>query len=170
MIRPNPISGALAVLLLTVSVASAQNISNRETADTTPDSDLPREVAGQGSDLLSAFHGLDRLPMLANAICRRSRGRTGMPVILSSEIDIETMQAGDFRVITQSGEEGVMHCASVLPATDPGELRTVLLIGDLGPADTDPPVNVEIIGHLHSIDGALDYRGANLGVTHLNQP
>ena len=55
MIRPNPISGALAVLLLTVSVASAQNISNRETADTTPDSDLPREVAGQGSDLLSAF-------------------------------------------------------------------------------------------------------------------
>ena len=116
---------------------------------------------------MSAFHGLDALPLLANVICRGSRGYGGMPVIFSTEIDLETMQAGDFRVVGQSGEAEPLHCVSVPPATDPGELRTVLLIGDLGPPDTDPPVSVEIVGHLTSMDGALDFRGATIAVTAL---
>ncbi|NOD36665.1 MULTISPECIES: hypothetical protein [unclassified Ruegeria] len=90
-----------------------------------------------------------------------------MPVIFSTEIDLETMQAGDFRVVTKSGQTGTMHCVSVLPAIDPGELRTVLLIGDFGNASEDPPVEVDVIGHLHSIDGRLDYRGATVAVTPL---
>ncbi len=155
------------VVLATTSVASAQNISNRETSDTTPDTGLPSEAGGRTAELLSAFHGLDRLPLIANLICRRSRGNGGMPVIFATEIDIETMQAGDFEVTRASGEKGPLHCVSVLPATDPGELRTVLLIGQLGPADSDPPVSVEIVGHLHSMDGTLDYKGATFGVTPL---
>ncbi|MEX0286692.1 MAG: hypothetical protein AB3N23_18955 [Paracoccaceae bacterium] len=143
------------------------NISNRDLIDTTADAQLPREVDGRSAELLSAFHGLDALPRLANAICRGSAGFAGMPVIFSTEIDISTMQAGDFRVTTRSGQIGTLHCASVLPATDPGELRTVLLIGDLGPSDTDPPVSVEIVGHLHSIDGTLDFRGAKIGTVPL---
>ncbi|MCA0873938.1 hypothetical protein LCL97_24195 [Seohaeicola saemankumensis] len=90
-----------------------------------------------------------------------------MPVIFSTEIDINTMQAGDFEVTTRSGQIGTMHCVSVLPATDPGELRTVLLIGDLGLSDSDPPVSVEIVGHLHSIDGTLDFRGAKVATVPL---
>ncbi|CAD0186138.1 hypothetical protein RUESEDTHA_03043 [Ruegeria sp. THAF57] len=140
------------------------NISNRDLSDTTVDAGLPREANGQSAELLSAFHGLDALPRVSNVICRGSEGNTGMPVIFSTEIDISTMQAGDFRVTTQSGAIGTMHCASVLPATDPGELRTVLLIGQLGPADSDPPVRVDIIGHLHSIDGTIDFRGASAPV------
>lgn len=60
-----------------------------------------------------------------------------------------------------------MHCVSVLPATDVGELRTVLLIGDLGDPETDPPVRVEIAGHLHSADRLRDYKGAAVEVTPL---
>ncbi|WP_419741005.1 hypothetical protein [Ruegeria sp.] len=94
----------------------------------------------------------------------QSEGNTGMPVIFSTEIDISTMQAGDFKVTTRSGASGKMHCASVLPATDPGELRTVLLIGQLGPAESDPPVRVDVVGHLQSIDGTLDFQGASASV------
>ncbi len=144
--------------------AWTDNISNRELSDTTKDTELPRQLNGQSAELLSAFHGLDALPRLANAICRGSEGYAGMPVVFSTEIDITTMQAGDFEVMTRSGEIGKMHCVSVLPATDPGELRTVLLIGQLGSSHTDPPVSVEIIGHLHSIDGALDFQGAKVSV------
>ncbi len=140
------------------------NISNRDLFDTTPDAGLPREMNGQSAKLLSAFHGLDALPRVSNVICRGSEGNTGMPVIFSTEIDIATMQAGDFKVTTRSGASGKMHCASVLPATDPGELRTVLLIGQLGPAESDPPVRVDVVGHLQSIDGILDFQGASVSV------
>ena len=154
-------------MVLMASAAAARNISNRETTDTTPDAGLPRSANGKSADLLTAFHGLDALPRLSNVICRGSRGFVGMPVIFATEIDIETMQAGDFRVTLQSGAMGTMHCASVLPATDPGELRTVLLIGDLGNSETDPPVSVEIVGNIHSMDGKMTYRGASVGVVPL---
>ncbi len=90
-----------------------------------------------------------------------------MPVIFSTEIDHTTLLAGDFRVVTASGAAGQMHCVTLLPATDAGELRTVLLVGEFGDAETDPPVKVEIAGHLRSIDGALDFRGAEVAVTPL---
>ncbi len=162
--------GLIAATLITTfapGAVSAQNISNREATDTTPDAGLPAQADGLSAELLSAFHGLEALPLIANLICRGSRGKGGMPVILSTEVDIETMQAGDFQVTKQSGETGQMHCASVLPATDPGELRTILLIGDFGDADTDPPVSVEVVGHLHSIDNSLDFRGTSIPVTPL---
>lgn len=88
-------------------------------------------------------------------------------MIFSTEIDHTTMQAGDFRVTTASGAVGQMQCVTLLPATDGGELRTVLLVGEFGDAETDPPVSVEIVGHLHAIDGMLDFRGASIDVTPL---
>lgn len=58
-----------------------------------------------------------------------------------------------------------MHCASVLHANVPGELRAALLIRDFGSDSDDPPVAVEVIGHLHFIEAALDLRGAIVAVT-----
>lgn len=127
-----------------------------------------RRLAGRSAELLSAFFGLDNsLPRLSRLICRGAPGKDGMPVVFSTEIDHGTMQAGDFRVTTASGATGAMHCVTLLPATDAGELRTVLLVGEFGDARTDPPVSVEIVGHLHSIDGMLDFRGARVDVTPL---
>jgi len=142
--------------------------SNGELKDTTPDIGLPREAGGKTATLLSAFFGLDNgLFRIANNICRGAAGQDGMPVIFSSEIDHTTMQAGDFEVTKESGKTGQMHCVSLLPATDAGELRTVLLIGEFGDAKGDPPAKVKIIGNLHAIDGTRNFRGANMAVTPL---
>lgn len=144
---------------------SLADVTSLERTDTTPDAALPREIGDRSAELLSAFFGLDNaLPWLSRLICRGAPGKDGMPVIFSTEIDHTTLQAGDFRVTTASGATGDMHCVTLLPATDAGELRTVLLVGEFGDAETDPPVSVEIVGHLHSIDGQLDFRGARVDV------
>lgn len=159
------VSGTIAIMLL---VACAPDASNSSLDDTTNPAGLPREIDGARAELLSAFFGLDNsLPVLANLICRGGSGRDGMPVVFSTEIDPETMQAGDFEVVTKAGKTGTVYCASFLPSTDAGDLHTVLLIGDFGDADTDPPEQVRVTGHLHSLDGRLDYRGANVLVTPL---
>ncbi|MEM7134326.1 MAG: hypothetical protein AAF702_49100 [Chloroflexota bacterium] len=90
-----------------------------------------------------------------------------MPVIFSTEIDPETMQAGDFQVTTASGAIGSLVCVTLRPATNEGELRTVLLVGDYGSADGDPPVRVEIVGNISSIDQTLNFKGAQVDVTPL---
>ena len=63
------------------------------------------DANGRQAALLSAFFGLDdALPRFANRVfCRGAAGKDGMPVVFSHEIDVETMQAGDFRVVAASG-------------------------------------------------------------------
>jgi hypothetical protein len=160
----------LAVLFIMTLGASPSmaDITSSERADTT--SKPAHALAGDDrpAELLSAFFGLDNdLPLLARMICKEAPGRDGMPVIFSTEIDQTTMQAGDFQVMTASGNPGTVHCVTLLPATGAGELRTVLMIGEFGDAETNPPVSVEIVGHLHSIDGRLDFRDAHIDVTPL---
>lgn len=161
----------LPILLTVLTFLPTQGVADvrsREQADTTAAKGLPREAGGQAAQLLSAFFGLDNtLPLRANMICQGSRGRDGMPVIFSTEVDHTTLQSGDFLVTKKSGAKGSVHCVSFLPATDAGELRTVLLIGEFGNASSDPPARVEIAGHLHSIDGKLDFHGAAVAVTPL---
>lgn len=109
------------------------------------------DVAGEPAALLSAFFGLDNdLPFLANMLCLGASGLDGMPVVLSRTVDPETLQAEDFRIVTASGDERAPHCVTLRPAQDPGELRTVLLIGEFGNADDDPPASVQVVGDLLS--------------------
>jgi len=101
--------------------------------------------------LLSAFFGLDnKLTQRANRICRGGAGLDGMPVIFFTEIDHATLQPGDFLIMKKSGAKGYAHCATWVPATDAGELRTVLLIGEFGNADADAPARVEVAEHIPS--------------------
>ena len=113
-----------------------------------------------GSDdaggLLSAFFGLDHdLPFRANMLCLGASGMDGMPVVLSRTVDEETLQAEDFEVTTREGLKHTPHCVTLRPAQDAGELRTVLLIGEFGNADQDPPKSVHVVGDLLSdgVDG-----------------
>ena len=161
-------AAAAGIALILTGCISTADVSNLDLIDRTTDAGLPRATDAQSAELLSAFFGLDnKLPRLANVICQGAKGRDGMPVIFSTEIDPTTMQAGDFQVTLRSGSTGTMHCASLLPATDAGELRTVLLIGEFGDATSDPPARVDMIGHLRSLDGKLDYKGASAEVTPL---
>lgn len=147
----------------------AAPLTSTEQRDTTADSDLPRELDGHSAELLSAFFGLDNgLPPRSEGICRGARGADGMPVIFSHELDVDTLQPGDFRVTTASGNVGQLICVTMLPAIDPGELRTALLVGEYGSAQTDPPVTVEIVGNVHSIDNTINFKGASTEVTPLD--
>ena len=111
------------------------------------------QVSREAAALLSAFFGLDNnLPFLANRLCLGASGMDGMPVVLSRTVDPETLQAEDFRVLTVSGAEQTPHCVTLRPAQDPGELRTVLLIGEFGNADNAPPASVKVVGDLLSED------------------
>ncbi len=161
-------SGLLTLLVLPMLGCTVPH--SLEQTDTTTVLGLPRATDGGQAKLLSAFFGLDnKMPQTANAICRGAKGLDGMPVIFSTEIDHTTLQAGDFQVTKVSGTKGHVHCVSLVPATDAGELRTVLLIGEFGNADADPPARVEVTGHIYAIDRTLDFKGAAVAVTPLEQ-
>ena len=127
---------------------------------------------GETARPLSAFFGLDNaLPAGVNLLCQGAAGQDGMPVVLSHTVDAETLQPGDFRIVTQSGSERTPLCTTLRPAGDPGELRTVLLIGEFGNADDDPPAKVLVVGDLLS-DGVagepVNFRGKETDVTPLD--
>ena len=126
------------------------------------------DANGREAALLSAFFGIDNgLPRVANrGICRGAGGSDGMPVIFSHEVDVDTLQAGDFRVVAESGKVGELVCVTPAPAADIGELRTILLVGEYGSAE-DQPVSVEIVGNLLSKDGQVNFRGLKSPVTPL---
>lgn len=127
-----------------------------------------REGLDQGQ-VLNAFFGLDnKLPLLAGwRVCSGAGGKDGMPIVLDREVDVKTLEAGDFSVVTRGSTEGSVHCVTVMPAADAGEVRTVLLVGEFGSAAGDPPAAMEVTGNLISKDGKVNFRGAKVGVTPL---
>lgn len=129
-----------------------------------------QDANGRRAALLSAFFGLDdALPPVANRVfCSGAAGQDGMPVVFSHEIDVETLQAGDFRIVSESGTVGEITCVTPAPADDVGESRTVLIIGQYGTAE-DQPASVEIVGNLLSIDRQLNFRGARTTVIPLEE-
>lgn len=128
-----------------------------------------RHEDGSDAKLISAFFGLDNaLPkrVADRVICKGAGGADGMPVIFSHEIDNTTLEPGDFRVTTVSGAIGDVVCLTLAPADEPGELRTALLTGEYGGID-DQPVTVEIVGNVLSLDESINFKGARIGVTPL---
>ena len=148
----------------------------REMADstqrdtTTTDVFATQDANGRQAALLSAFFGLDdALPRFANRVfCKGAAGKDGMPVVFSHEVDVKSMQAGDFRVVAESGAVGEVTCVTPAPADDLGEIRTILMIGQFGSAD-DQPASVEIVGNLLSKDRQLNFLGARTAVTALEE-
>ena len=124
-----------------------------------------RDSEGRPAELLSAFYGLDdALPRgSGRLICEGAYLTDGMPVIFSHEIDLSTIQAGDFKVTTASGKTPAILCATLAPADDAGELCTALLAGHYGSL-TDQPVRVEIVGNILSMNRQLNFKGAKVDV------
>ena len=157
------------VVLATLCLASTSCRSEEPAPSVTP---VALDANGQSARLLSAFYGLDDgLPFRAHLLCLGAAGKDGMPIVLSHTVDEQTLAAEDFRVFTRSGAESTPFCVTLRPALDEGEGRTVLLIGEFGDADEDPPVKVEVVGDLLS-DGAtggpVNFRGTTVDVTPLD--
>ncbi len=106
--------------------------------------------------ILSAYHGLDQLPetLLGLAlICGRLvGGQDGMPVVFSIQVDARTVSADAFAVETSSGTRVTPLCATLRPAMESLERRTVLLIGPFGSA-ASPPLGVEVVRQLRDVHG-----------------
>ncbi len=126
------------------------------------------DAAGRPATLVSAFYGLDDgMPALGRlVICEDVGGKDGAPIIFSHEVDLATLEPGDFRVTTVSGAVGEITCLTLAPADDVGELRTALMIGQYGSAD-DPPASIEVVGNILSRDGSVNFKGASLSFTAL---
>jgi hypothetical protein len=80
-------------------------------------------------------------------------GLDGLPVVFSELLDPTTVDPSDFLITTASGATYTPVGATVNPAHDEGERRTVALFGQFGDADNDPPVTVSLVGDLLSVEG-----------------
>lgn len=105
------------------------------------------------SKILSAYYGLDALPAATNVLCPIAvDGEDGMPVVFSVQIDGDSVMANAFQVETASGEMVTPVCATLRPAVEILEQRTVLLAGPFG-TPTAPPLAVEVVGALEDVNG-----------------
>ena len=104
--------------------------------------------------ILSVYHGLDPIPALATRLCGLppAGGQDGMPVVFSVQINADTVSPTAFAVEIGSGEIVTPLCATLRPAVESLEQRTVLLIGSFSPEDS-LPVSVEIVEQLEDVDG-----------------
>lgn len=115
--------------------------------------------------ILSVYHGLAPLPPRATRLCGLppAAGQDGMPVTFSVQIDSDTISPTKFAVEMSSGEIVTPLCATLRPALESLEQRTILLIGSFSPGDS-LPVGVEIVQQLEDVDGnsLLGLRGGKV--------
>jgi len=166
-----PIFAVLIIFLFASAYSDAADNASYDQADTTQTTVPPSsEVQDSGVMPLSAFFGADNaFPPLANRrICEGAAGGDGMPLVFSHQLDISTLQPGDFRITRADGSTGSLVCVTPMPALDEGELRTILLIGEYGSADNQP-VKVDVVGNLLSSDGSLNFRNSSSTVIALEQ-
>ncbi len=131
---------------------------------TIPEIDYTREVK-----ILTAFFGLDNsLPRRARLLYRNAVGQDGMPLVFSHELDPTTLDGSDFEVTSLNGEKFEVEFATLRPANEKFELRTVLLIGEYGNFPDNPPISVSVIGDLMSRTGH-NLKGQSINVIPLDK-
>jgi len=90
--------------------------------------------------------------------------RNAIAIIFSHEVDIWTVQAGDFRVYMKNGDisQGANGCVSFLPLLDQATPHrpTVILSGNY----TDP-YRVEVKGNILSKDHTMNFQNVTVNVT-----
>lgn len=145
-------------LLIGVVIYYSQVVRAIQVSDRTPDIDNTREAK-----VLTAFFGLEELPMQSLLLYRKGLGKNGMPLVFSQEIDPSSLQNTDFEVYTQSGAQRSVEFVTLKPANEYFELRTVLFIGNYSDYPEDQPVEVQIVDDLLSRSGQ-NYKGQSVQV------
>ncbi len=152
---------ALAAVALAFGAAGCgqgDQTSDDDDASATTIAGLAGESGDGQSAFLSAYLGVVDLPEVLTpnleevAGCELEAHAEGLPVVVSRQVDAESLDASDFVVTTSSGRKASPTCAPLAPADDSDELQTVLLVGELGTAD-DRPARISIAGELRAVDG-----------------
>ena len=103
--------------------------------------------------ILSAYYGLNELPVAANALCgTMAAGQDGLPVVFSTQLNGDTVSPEAFVVETADGDVVTPVCATLRPATEPLERGTVLLAGPFGTPEAQPR-GVAVVGGLEDTEG-----------------
>lgn len=125
----------------------------------------PHELVKQDT-LMSAFFGLDNA--LPSLLCNQPGSLLdGMPVNFRFPLDSSSLSETDFEVVDSHGNIHIPMCATLAPANEYGENRTVLLLGEFGTSVTNPPVKVGIVDDLFTID-TLSGESACSAIINLN--
>ena len=126
------------LLLLVLFGCSKDNRDNSQ-------GDIPQDT------IVSAFFGLDNV--LPGLLCNQPGSQLdGMPVNFKFPLDVSSLSETDFEVVDRLGNIHTPNCVSLAPANENGENRSVLLLGEFGTADTNPPVEVRVVGDLFTTD------------------
>lgn len=144
--------GAFLLVLAACEDAAPPAATPPPAPTTTPTTPAP--AAEASARILSAYHGLDKLPAPILRLCplTRSFREDGMPVTFSVRLKDDTVKPEAFAVKTASGEVVTPRCATLRPADEQLENRTVLLAGTFGTPEA-PPKAVEIVGDLQDVQG-----------------
>ena len=148
----------IVVILVATVFIYASYVRRVKLSDSIPEIDKTREAK-----VLTAFFGLDELPLQSLLLYRNGIGKNGMPLVFSQELDPSTLDATDFEVTTENGEKFQVEFVTLKPANEEFELRTVLFIGEYGIHPDNPPVSVQIIGDLLSRSGQ-NHKGQSVNV------
>jgi hypothetical protein len=154
--------------VLLAGCSSSIKLANYDMEDSSEAEFFSTSSMKDSPDLLSAFFGFDsEAPTISSFfVCRGAAGKDASPVIFPYEVNLETLQAGDFKVVRSDGSEGKILCVTPAPAFDIGELRTILIVGEYG-SSSNQPATVEVIGNLLSIDNQINFKGKIVNVTPL---
>jgi hypothetical protein len=79
-------------------------------------------------------------------------GRDGLVVVFDAEVDASALQARAFVVMQADREPAAPEQATLAPASEDDENRTVLLVGELAAAGAEP-THVAVVGPLWAEDG-----------------
>lgn len=116
----------------------------------------------QPARMVSAFFGLDNALQVL-----RYKGADGMPVTFSKRIaDPGSLEPEAFTITTRSGARLQPLRVTTRPASEASKRHTVLMIGEFGNEPEDPPVAVEVTGHL-ILAGGDNAQGLSANVTPL---
>jgi pimeloyl-ACP methyl ester carboxylesterase len=112
--------------------------------------------AGQ---MLSAYWGIDRAqPVIPFCVAPGTAGGDGLPVVFSLPFAPTTDFSNPgrlFRVTSSTGAIGSVACATLNPAIDAHENRTVLLVGQFADGQAGQTIGaVDVIGDLKFADGS----------------
>ena len=153
------------LLIFALSIVGCSILAPKiKESESVPEIDKTREAK-----ILTAFFGLDNgLTGRTRVIYRKAPGKDGMPLVFSHELDPNTIQGSDFEVTTAKGDVIVVEAASLQPANEEFELRTILLIGEYGSYPDNQPVSVKIIDDLMSRTGH-NYKGESIEVIPLEE-
>ena len=118
------------------------------------------------TQVLSAYFGATILPPGAVMLCPGNGGFPpgpgfgGMPFVLTSQIqagfdgDRFALDPANFTVtVGPSGNSVMPICATLQPAVNGGELRTILLAGPFGIGGDNMPTEIGIVGDVFTVSG-----------------